>query len=575
MTDRWLNVVLSIAVVVGLAVVAVYEQPRRAEERAELLGQEVAEVDDVDPVPAERRDPVAGLSDVADEMDPAAPAARDEYGVTASHPLAVEVGMGVLAAGGNAVDAAIAVSYALGVAEPFGSGIGGGGAMIVHELDEEPIGYDYRETAPQSGELPSSDIGVPGFVAGMEQIHERHGSMDLAELIEPAVLLAEDGIEVNEYLNARLRAAAHRLPIHEIPRFFPDGAAIAEGETLVQPEYAEALRLIQEQGSEVMYGGELGQRIADAVSGLDIADFEAYEVLEVDPAVGSFAGVDVISGGPPVSGPTLVQFLQVAEALGVTEMDPESAEHHHATAQAYRLAIADRVEYITDPSVEDVPIAGLLDPDYARRLAELVPDDGFVPREEADEAVVSPETDTTQFVVVDTEGTMVSATNTLSNFFGSGLNIDGFFLNDQLKNFSRDPESVNAPAAGKRPRSYITPTIVAHEGQPLLGLGSPGGRRIPMIVGQVLIRWAGHRQGLEAAAEAPRTHLEGHELFVEEDLPGDVAETLAGYGYQITAEAPVTEFYGGIQALRVRHDEGTIEGYADERRAGEWASASG
>ena len=143
MTDRWINVALSIVVVVGLVLVAVYERPRRAEERAELLGQEVAEVDDVDPVPAERRDPLAGLSDGA-AAEQADRAALDEYGVTASQPLAVDVGMGVLAAGGNAVDAAIAVSYALGVAEPFGSGVGGGGAMLVHELGEEPDGYDYR-----------------------------------------------------------------------------------------------------------------------------------------------------------------------------------------------------------------------------------------------------------------------------------------------------------------------------------------------------------------------------------------------------------------------------------------------
>ena len=169
---------------------------------------------------------------------------------------------------------------------------------------------------------------------------------------------------------------------------------------------------------------------------------------------------------------------------------------------------------------------------------------------------------------------MVSGTNTLSNFFGSGLMVDGYFVNDQLRNFSRDPDSVNDPAPGKRSRSYITPTIVAADGKPLLGIGSPGGRRIPMMVGQVLIRWAAHGQGLTEAAEAPRTHLEARELFVEEPLPSDVTETLTSYGYEVTTEAPVTEFYGGIQALRVNHDESMIHGFADERRDGTWASSS-
>ncbi len=583
MTDRWINVVLSIVVVLGLIGVALYEQPRRAEERAELLGQEVVEVDDGAPASGERRDPLEGLTGsvedaaegVAEEGLTQDGVGLGEHGVTASHPLAVDVGMGVLAAGGNAVDAAIAVSYALGVTEPFGSGIGGGGAMLVHEPGTDPISYDYREVAPQSGELPSSDIGVPGFVAGMEHIHERHGSMDLRELIEPAVVLAEDGFEVGEYLNARLQAAAHRLPINLAPRFFPDGAAIAVGETLVQPEYGEALRRIKDEGAAAFYEGGLGERITEEVSGLDMDDFAAYEVLEVEPAIGSFAGLDIIGGGPPVSGPTLVQFLHIAEALGVADLDPDSAEYHHALAQSYRLAIADRVEYISDPSQEDVPLGGLLDPTYAEQLAQIVPEDGFVPREQADdEAELGPESDTTHFVVVDDEGTMVSATNTLGNFFGSGLIVDGYFLNDQFRNFSRDPESINAPAPGKRPRSFITPVIVAADDKPMLGIGSPGGRRIPMIVGQVLIRWAAHGQDLTTAAEVPRIHLEGRELFFEADPPGDVADTLAGYGYEIVTEEPVTEFYGGVQALRVDHDEAVITGFADERRAGTWASTS-
>jgi gamma-glutamyltranspeptidase / glutathione hydrolase len=576
MTNRWLNVVLGVVVALGLVGVAFYERPRAAEERAELLDQDVAEADTVDAdLDADRRDPSEGLAEAQEALDgdadAGAAAALGAYGVTAGHPEAVEVGMAVLEAGGNAVDAAIAVSYALGVVEPYGSGVGGGGVMLVHVPGEDPISYDYREVAPESGELPASEIGVPGFVAGMEHIHAEHGALELPELIEPAIRLAEDGIEVNQYLHDRLAAAAHRLPIHELPQLFPGGAAIAPGEALVQPDYAEALAAIQAEGAGAVYGGALGERIAGAVSGLELSDLEAYEVVEVEPATGRLGDYDVIGSGAPTSGPTVVQLLHIAEALGVADLDPDGPEYHHAVAQAWRLALADRTEHVSDPTHADVPVDGLLDPDYAAELASAVPDDGFVAADDAEDPVHVPETDTTHLTVVDRDGTMVAATNTLSNFFGSGLTVDGFFLNDQLKNFSRDPDSVNTVEAGKRPRSFIAPTIVARDGDPLIGLGSPGGRRIPMIVAQVVLRWAAHGQSLDEATAAARFHLEGRELYVEEGTSGEVVEALAGLGYEVYTEPPVTEFYGGVQALVVDHDAGAVSGVADERRDGAWA----
>lgn len=567
MTDRWINVVLSVIVVVGLAAVTIYERPRAAQERAELLGQDVAELEerDGDESPAD-----VDLSEVVDEADPRQQA-LEGHGVSASHPVAVEVGMAILEAGGNAVDAAVAVSYALGVVEPFGSGPGGGGAMLVHELDGDPTAYDYREVAPDSGELPASDIGVPGFVAGMEHIHDEHGSMDLDALIEPAVRYAADGVEVTDYVHERLVGAAHRLPLNQLPAFFPDGEAIEAGETLVQPEYADALRAIQEDGATAFYEGELADGIADEVTGLEPDDLAGYEVLEVEPAVGRFAGVDVIGGGAPTSGATLVSQLQIAEALDVGDHAPDSPGAVHRRAQAYRLALSDRGEHLSDPSVEDVPLDDLLDVERADELADQVPSDGFVEVDDLD-ADIDPETDTTHLVVVDQEGTMVSATNTLSNFFGSGLPVSGFFLNDQLKNFSSDPDSINSPAPGKRPRSFVTPTIVADDGKPLLGIGSPGGRRIPLTIAQVIERWAGRGHTLSDATAAPRIHLEDRELYFEEDPDGDTVDALSDAGYEIVRDEPTNVFYGAVQALRIDHDAGTVHGIADDRRDGAWAS---
>ena len=586
MTNRWLNVVLAVIVTVGLAGVAIYERPRAAEERAELLDQDVATIDDAD-------DADAGADDAEAEADPddggaastdtagagpeiepggdpdAVADADGSYGVTASHPLAVDVGIAVLDAGGNAVDAAVAVSYALSVVEPFGSGLGGGGAMLVHPPGEAPTSYDYREIAPQSGEIPASEIGVPGFAAGLAHVHAEHGTADLASLITPAIELAEDGFEVDAGLAERLEGAAHRLPINQLPRYFPDGQPLQPGDVLVQPEHADALRMVRDEGPAVMHSGELGQAIAEAVGGLDLEDLEAYEVVETPVATGELGDYEVLSGGPPVSGPTLVEHLQIAEAGGIADLEPGSAEHTHLFAQAFRIAYADRTNFITDPVVEDVPLEELLSPDYAADQAGTIPDDGFVPVDD-ESASTSPETDTTHIVTVDPTGTMVSTTNTLSNFFGSGLPISGFFMNDQLKNFSRDPESVNYPAPGKRPRSFITPTIVASDDQPVLGLGSPGGRRIPTITAQVLLRWGVHGESIEDATTAPRVHLEGRELQFEESPDAAAANDLVSWGYEVVDDIPLTEYYGAIQALLHDPETGELSGIADERRSGDW-----
>jgi gamma-glutamyltranspeptidase / glutathione hydrolase len=580
MTDRWLNYVLTVVVGLGLLLVAAYNQPRDRQERAEFLDQELAEVDpeaesalpdpvERDPIQLRPRDRTAEVPDV--QLGEATPAPRlDSIGVSASHPLAVEVGMEVLAGGGNAVDAAVAVAYTLGVVEPFGSGIGGGGALLLVPADGTvPRSYDYREVAPANGQPPASDIGVPGFVAGMAHVHDEHGSLDLEDLIEFAARYAEDGFEVDPYLTERLEEAAFRMPIHLLPRFFPDGVAVQPGTLLRQPEYAEALRLIQADGPAAMYGGEVGQRIVDAVDGLELDDLQAYEVIEVEPAAGRFAGYDLLGAGAPVASPTVVQLLQIAEARGIADLDPDGADGIHVLAQAWRQANAQRVDDIGDPSLEDVDLDALLAPEVSEAYAAAIPDDGFAPVD-ADDETIALETDTTHVVVVDREGTMVSMTNTLSNFFGSGLPVSGFFMNDQLKNLAPDPDSINHVAPLKRPRSFIAPMVVLQDGQPVLGIGSPGGRRIPNIVAQVLTRWAAHGEPIDDAVLAPRFHLEGATLELEEAPGNAVVDDLVRRGYEVTTFVPTTEYYGAVQALVVDWEQGTIRGVEEIRRQGTW-----
>ena len=589
--DRRLHVVLAAIVLAGLVTVALVERPQLAEERAELVGQEVEEVDEPAGGPGER-DPLAALRETAQDeeddeasgdaddeatgeaTDAAASRALSEHGVSASHPEAVAVGMGVLEAGGNGVDAAVAVAYALGVVEPYGSGLGGGGALLVHEEGGEPAAYDYREVVPASGDRPAADIGVPGFAAGMEHVHERHGSLDRADLIDPAVRLAQDGFEVDATLAERLEGAAHRLPINQLPRLYPGGAALEEGEVLVQPELAEALAAVQAEGAEAIHGGELGEQIAAAVEEITLEDLADYEVAEPEPAVGTFGDHEVIGGGPPVSGATVVQQLQILEQAGIADLEPGTAEHHHVLAQSWRLALADRTEALADPDAVAVPLDALTSRDRAEEQADLIRDDGQVPLgpddappSALDELGREP-TDTTHVTVVDRDGTMVSMTNTLSNFFGSGLPVEGFFLNDQLKNFSSDPESVNVPEAGKRPRSFVAPMILARDDRPELGLGSPGGRRIPMMQAQTVLRWAAHGEDLEEAVAAPRVHLEDEDLELEASPDRQTRLALEERGYAVTDDVPTEEYFGAIQALLVDHDAGTVSGAADERRDG-------
>jgi gamma-glutamyltranspeptidase / glutathione hydrolase len=584
MTDRWLNYVLSLVVVLGLLVVTVYNQPRVREERAAFLDQELVEVDlevaapeaPTEGVQLRQREPA---EEVAPEFETEAarseaPPALGSYGVSASNPTAVEVGMEVLEGGGNAIDAAVAVAYTLGVAEPFGSGIGGGGTMLIKRDGEEPRAIDYREVAPLDGVPPISDIGVPGFVAGMDQIHDEYGTVEIEDLIEYAARLAENGVVVDPYLNERLEGAAHRLPIHLLPRFFPGGQAITAGQVLYQPEYAEALRLIQQQGPPAFYEGPIGEQIAAAVTGLEMDDLRAYEVLEVEPGRGTFAGYELVSAGAPVAAPAVIQLLQTAEARGINDLDLTSADAYHVQIQAWRLANGQRIDRIGDPSMEDVDLAELLDPAVSQGFADLIPPDAFAQVPE-DLEEITEETDTTHVVVIDADGTMVSMTNTLSNFFGSGMAVSGFFLNDQLKNFSPDPASVNAVGPLKRSRSFVAPLMLLDDqDRPVLGIGSPGGRRIPNAVAQVIVRWAGHGEDLEAAVQQPRFHMERDRLLVEAPIDDAANEQLVAWGYEIREHLPTTEYYGAIQALEVDWDSGEVTGADEIRRQGTWASST-
>ncbi|GAK14101.1 gamma-glutamyltransferase [Geomicrobium sp. JCM 19039] len=480
--------------------------------------------------------------------------------------------MEVLDQGGNAADAAVAISYAISVLEPQASGIGGGGLMLVHAPEEqEPVAFDYRETAPNQNNKPDPGIGVPGFVRGMEKVNANYGSQPIEDLMEPAIELAMDGVDVSYTLHTHLQNAYSHIEPQTADVFFPGGRAIEPGDPLVQEELGRTLKTIQEEGPGAFYHGPIGDRIITRIDGLGREDLAGYDVQVRHPVRATFAGMDVYAAPPPAGGTMLVHALQMAERLSLDEWADNPSEFMKRVGGIARTAYEDRVQTIGDPAFVDVPLTNILDSDYVDNLAkEFLDDTGKDPLPEDMEGG---ETDgnTTHFVIVDEEGMMVSATNTLSSFFGSGIYMDGFFLNNQLDNFSASTTSPNRYEPGKRPISYITPTIIAADGQPKIGIGSSGGRRITSTLTQVLVRHLLMDEPIEDAIEANRSFYDFHSptISVEGRIPPDVTESLEQEGYTVDHTKSAI-YFGSVQSIVVDDEAGIITGGADSRRGGEW-----
>ncbi|MFB4166281.1 gamma-glutamyltransferase [Alteribacillus sp. JSM 102045] len=494
-------------------------------------------------------------------------------GVATDNPYATEVGMEVLKRGGNAVDAAIAISYSLSVLEPYASGIGGGGLMLVHPADgTKPVLYDYRETAPDNEDKPEAGIGVPGFVAGMDKAHNDFGTRSMKVLLEPSINQAKNGIRVSSMLHLRLNNANYRIPPTEASLFYPNNKAIEEGRKLKQEELAETITDISENGPDVFYKGKIGEELADKVDGIETEDLEDYEVEKTEPIKGEFAGFYVYTPPPPSGGTMLIQSLQMAEHLQVSNLKENPSEFIQANGEINREAYKDRLETIGDPKYVDMSVDELTSKEYAENLASDVSLNAL-----NDEKLVDtePEKDgnTTHFVVVDQDGMMVSATNTLSNFFGSGFFTNGFFLNNQLENFSSSSNSPNSYEPGKRPFSYITPTVLAKNDIPLIGIGSAGGRRIVPTLSQVLTRHLLFKQPIHEAIDENRSHRDMHnkKIYLEGRITNKIKEELEDAGYTVdNTKAPL--YFGSVQSLTVDYNKEKIYGGSDHRRNGKWMS---
>lgn len=522
--------------------------------------------------------------------------------VVTQESLASQVGLEVLKQGGNAMDAAVAVGFALAVTLPQAGNLGGGGFLLTHNTDKRQTeAIDFRETAPAAAHRilylnPQGDVdeariryshqaaGVPGTVAGLALAHQRHGRLPWPKLLEPAIHLAERGIPVSAELAQSLHSARERMsrwPSSRAGFFKADGSAHAPGETLRQPDLAASLKLIGEQGSKAFYQGDIADKIAAdmrAHSGLiTLDDLKNYRAVVREPVRGSYRGYDIASMPPPSSGGVhLIQILNILEQWPLAELGAGSAATLHWMAEAMKLAYADRSEYLGDPDFVKIPVAGLTAKAYAKELATRIDLHRARPATEIKPGQPQPyeSGQTTHYSVVDRDGNAVAVTYTLNFPYGSGIIAagTGILLNNEMDDFAAKPGvanaygliggDANAVAPGKRPLSSMTPTLVFKDGQIRLVTGSPGGSRIITTVLQILLNVIDHQMNLAEATVAPRIHHQWlpDELRVEEGFSPDTVRLLEGLGHKVV----VREAMGSTQSI-IRTPEGYY-GFPDTRQ---------
>jgi gamma-glutamyltranspeptidase/glutathione hydrolase len=519
--------------------------------------------------------------------------------VVSGHPRASEVGQGVLARGGNAVDAAVAVGFALAVVHPESGNIGGGGYLVLRLPGGEAHSLDFREAAParatrdmfldsagnfgERSTIGHLSAGVPGTVAGLAEAHRRFGKLPWRDLVDPAVRLAGEGFTIDAYRSRSLAAAAGRLARFPATAaiFLPGGRPPAPGSRLVQPELAQTLAAIRDGGASGFYAGRVATLLVEEMrrgGGLiSLDDLAAYRPIWREPLVIRYRNHTILSMAPSSSGGvTLALILNMME--GWSRLPAfGSPRLMHLQAEVMRRAFIDRNRWLGDPAFVSMPLERLLSKEYAQELRRQIDDDRATP---TPPFVPTPpdRLHTTHYSVVDSAGTAVSVTTTINRDYGSAVTVAGagFLLNDEMDDFTTAPGrpnfyglvqgEANAVAAGKRMLSAMTPAIVLDPGhQVLLVLGTPGGSRIPTQVFQVISNVIDHRMGLPDAVTMPRMHHQSLPDEIQADSAGFLPSTLEALrrmGHTVQSR-PI---YGDIQAI-IRLPGGW-QGVSDPRRGG-------
>ena len=574
-------------------------QPATAQQAADAIAPEAATTGLLEAISPE-------VAAALDAKAAGRPVEAADWMVAAANPYAAQAGAEVLKRGGSAADAVVAIQAMLGLVEPQSSGLGGGAFLVFFDAASGRVTtLDGRETAPlaatprlfqnAAGEplaffdavVGGLSVGTPGTPALMQAAHDRWGVLPWAELLAPAIDLAETGFPVSPRLASLVAEDAERLGrFSETAAYFlPGGVPLATGVLLKNPDYAATLRSISEEGAQAFYTGAIAADIVATVRGADgnpgvlsAVDLSIYEIKEREPVCMTYRAHDVCGMGPPSSGA-----LTVGQILGMLEgynlgAGPQDAEVRRLIGDASRLAFADRGRYMADSDFVPMPTKGLVDPGYLAERGKLLAGDDALPevtpgnpafdhaQNWADDVSLELPS-TSHFVVVDAAGNVASMTTTIENGFGSRLMVRGFLLNNELTDFSFETHVDGVPIAnrvepGKRPRSSMAPTIVLKNRKPVLAIGSPGGSRIIGYVATSIIAYLDWGMDVQQAVSVPHAVNRFGTYDLEAGTQAeDLAEALGAMGYEVS----IRDLNSGLHAISLGE---TLAGGADPRREG-------
>lgn len=526
---------------------------------------------------------------------------RDAWGangvVAAAKPEASEVGVEILQAGGNAVDAAVAVGFALGVLEPNASGIGGGGFMMVSMAGQEPVLLDFRESAPgnatddmfevdedgrevgEASRVGALASGVPGDVHGLLTALERYGTMTPEEVLAPAIRWAEEGVPVTINLESIIQSNFDKISQFDESAsiYLKDGLPYELDDVIVLSDLAETLRVIAREGKDGFYKGAVAEAIVSGIQAeggiITMEDMAGYETKIRQPVTGTYRGYEIIATPPPSSGGThIIQILNIMENFDMEELGFNTPEYWHVWAEAMRLSFTDRSQYMADTDFVDVPLSGLTNKEYARTLFELIDMDQAMESTEPGDPWPYESGSTSHYSIMDKDGNMVAATRSINYFFGSGFTPPGtgVIMNNHMNDFTLAPGAANSIEPHKRMLSSMTPTMVLKDGEPYMTLGSPGATRIINTVALMISHIIDQGMDMQEAILQPRIHrMHVGDLNVEGRISEEVQAALEAKGHVLEVRNDYDPYFGGVHGVILYEGADELHGGADPRRDGQ------
>ncbi len=539
---------------------------------------------------------LAATASWADNPVPAKPVEASKGMVASAHPLATAVGVEILKKGGNAVDAAVATAFALGVVEPNASGLGGGGFIMFYNAKTKKVEViDYREIAPfkatpdmykltpdrkivdQATTVGHRAVAVPGTLAGLDMALKRWGTMKLKDVMAPAIRIAEEGYTVSATFNGMMKDNFDKLTKYpEAAKIYlKNGLPYEVGDRIVLKDLAKTYRLIAKKGPSVFYKGEIADALVREMEKggglITKSDLALYKPSLREPVRGTYRGYEIVSMPSPSSGGThIIQLLNILEGYDMAKLGPNSPAAIHVMAEAMKHAFADRAKFSGDTDFTWTPTKWLLSKEYAAEVRRQISEDKAAQKVPAGSPKAYESGGTSHSSYVDKDGNMVSLTQTINMFFGSGVIIPGYgvMMNDEMDDFVPVPGNANSIQPRKKPLSSMSPSIVLKDGKPFLSLGTPGATRIITTLPQIFINIVDYGMDLQQAINAPRIHCMTGDVFMESRIPKETQEALKAKGHKISVRGEMDLYFGGAQGIMVDGQTGRLYGGADPRRDG-------